>query len=221
MRLLFTLIVVVWAGVASAQTTEDDRDFITGLIEDTINNDDLIVRLINFQGALSSEATADAITIADRDGIWLRLDGLVIDWNRSALLSGQVEIETLSAERIELIRLPLPSEDDALPSAEATPFTLPDLPVSVDIGNVSADEVILTEALLGEPVTARFEGALSLIEGTGTTRILLERTDSKQGRFDIDASYVDDTRQLALFLLAEEGQNGIAARLLDLPDRPG
>lgn len=220
MRLLFTLIVVVWAGVASAQTTEDDRDFITGLIEDTINNDDLIVRLINFQGALSSGATADAITIADRDGIWLRLDGLVIDWNRSALLSGQVEIETLSAERIELIRLPLPSEDDALPSAEATPFTLPDLPVSVDIGNVSADEVILTEALLGEPVTARFEGALSLIEGTGTTRILLERTDSKQGRFDIDASYVDDTRQLALFLLAEEGQNGIAARLLDLPDRP-
>lgn len=220
MRWIFALFLVFWAGFAAAQTSEDDRDFITGLIEDSINNDDLIVRLVNFQGALSSEATADAITIADGDGIWLQLDGLTIQWNRSALLSGRVEVEKLSAERIELIRLPLPANESALPSAEATPFTLPDLPVSIELNAVSAQEIVLTEALLGEPITAQFEGALSLIDGAAVADILLERSDGKEGRFDIDASYTEATRQLALFLSVQEGQNGIAARLLVLPDRP-
>lgn len=221
MRVLITVWLLVWGSIAVAQSAEDDRSFITGLIEDTINSEEMTVRLINFEGALSYEATADAITIADPDGIWLRLDGLVIDWNRSALLGGRVEIETLSAERIELIRLPA-SNADALdiPNAEATPFALPELPVSIDIEAVSATEIILTEALLGEPVLAQFEGALTLGGGAGSTDFRLERTDSKTGRFVVDATYDNATRQLGVLLLAEEGQNGIAARLLNLPDRP-
>lgn len=209
----------VWASFAHAQTSEDDRDFITGLIEDAVSNDDMTVRLENFQGALRSSATADAITIADDDGIWLRLDGLTFEWNRSALLSGRVEVETLAAERIELIRLPAPADAD-LPTAAAEPFSLPDLPVSIDLESVTADEIILTEALLGEPVTAQFEGSLTLGGGSASADILLQRTDAKTGRFDIDAAYDNDSRQLALFALVEEGQNGIAARLLNLPDRP-
>lgn len=220
MRIFVILCMIVWGGLASAQSADDDRDFLTGLIEDTISNDNFTVRLENFQGALSSSATADAITLSDADGVWLRLDGLTIDWDRSALLSGRVEINTLAADRIELIRLPLPSQDVDVPNAAATPFALPELPVAINIANVKADEIILTEALLGEPITARFEGMLNLADGTGNTEIVLERTDAKTGRFDVDASYDNETRQLALFLLAEEGENGIAARMINLPDRP-
>ena len=221
MRFILALLVFAWAGVASAQTSDADRNFITGLIEDAVNSDELTVRLINFQGALSSSATADAITIADPEGVWLRLDGLTIEWNRSALLSGRVEIDTLSADRIEVIRLPVTDPEAAeLPSAEATPFSLPDLPVSINIADVSAAEIVLTEALLGEPISARFAGSLKLGSGEGSTDFTLERTDSKVGRFVVDASYENLTRQLGLFLLAEEGENGIAARMINLPDRP-
>lgn len=220
MRFLLAISLLCWTTAATAQTNDDDRDFITGLIEDSVSNDDFTVRLINFQGALSSEATADSITLGDAEGVWLQLDGLTITWNRSALLSGRVEIEQLSAERIELIRLPASDTDADRPTAAATPFTLPDLPVSVDIASVTADEIILTEALLGEPVAAQFSGALTLGGGTGHADIQLQRTDSKEGRFDIEAAYENDTRQLALLLSVEEGENGIAARLLNLPDRP-
>lgn len=219
MRRFLAILLCLWAVQVSAQSTEDDRDFITGLIEDSISSEDLTVRLENFQGALSAQATADAITLADKDGIWLRVDGLTFSWDRSALLSGRVEVETLKADRIELIRMP-PSQGSDMASAEATPFTLPELPVAIDIAEVTAREIVLTEALLGEPVTARFDGSLHLEGGSASAQILLERTDSKTGRFDVDLSYVDDTRQLAIFLAAEEGANGIAARLLNLPDRP-
>ena len=221
MRMLLTFMLIAWASFTTAQSNEDDRDFITSLIEDTINTDSLTVRLINFKGALSSAATADAITISDADGIWLRLDGLIINWNRSALLSGRVEIEKLSAVQIELIRLPITNTDIVdLPDAEAVPFSLPELPVSIDIAEISAVQIVLTEALLGEPLTAQFEGALKLGNGEGSTNFTLERTDNKVGRFIVDAAYENEARQLRLFLLAAEGQNGIAARILDLPDRP-
>ena len=209
MRMLLTFMLIAWASFTTAQSNEDDRDFITSLIEDTINTDSLTVRLINFKGALSSAATADAITISDADGIWLRLDGLIINWNRSALLSGRVEIEKLSAVQIELIRLPITNTDIVdLPDAEAVPFSLPELPVSIDIAEISAVQIVLTEALLGEPLTAQFEGALKLGNGEGSTNFTLERTDNKVGRFIVDAAYENEARQLRLFLLAAEGQNG-------------
>ena len=132
MRRFLAILLCLWAVQVSAQSTEDDRDFITGLIEDSISSEDLTVRLENFQGALSAQATADAITLADKDGIWLRVDGLTFSWDRSALLSGRVEVETLKADRIELIRMP-PSQGSDMASAEATPFTLPELPVAIDI----------------------------------------------------------------------------------------
>ena len=221
MRIVLGFLLIFWAGCAFAQSTEEDRDYITGLIEDTISNDEMTVRLENFEGALSSEATADAITIADPDGVWLRLEGLTIIWNRSALLSGRVEVDNLSAERIELIRLPETRTATAdLSSAQATPFSLPELPVSIDLSSVSANQIVLTEALLGEPITARFAASLQLGAGAGNTDFTLERTDGKTGRFIVDASFDNLTRQLALNLLAQEGQNGIAARLLSLPDRP-
>lgn len=221
MRVLLALVLTLWAATTFAQTAAEDRDFLTGLIEDTVSNDNMTVRLGGFAGALSSEATADTITIADRDGVWLQLDDLAITWNRAALLSGRVEIDKLVANRIELIRLPAanaPAMD--LPRAEATPFTLPDLPVSVNIASVEATEIILTEALLGEAVTARFAGALSLGGGAGAADITLQRADGKTGTFTVDAAYENTSRQLSLLLLAEEGANGIAARVLNIPDRP-
>ncbi len=221
MRFLLTFMLILWAGFATAQSaSDDDRDFLTGLIEDAVSDDNMTVRLIGFKGALSSEATADRITIADGEGVWLQLDALTISWDRSALLSGSLEISTLSAERIELIRLPEGAGEEEAPSAEATPFALPDLPVSVKIDEIAADEIVLTEALLGEPVTARFDGAVELSGGAGDASLLLARTDGKRGLFDIDATFANETRQLTLRLLAEEGQNGIAARMLNIPDRP-
>ncbi len=221
-RFLLSCAVIALATSSGAQSASDeDRDWITGLIEDAVSNDAMTVRLVNFEGALSAQATADSITIADPDGVWLRLEDLVFDWDRSALLGGRVDIEQLSAQRIELIRLPIATEDDTtVPTAEATPFALPDLPVAIDIEEISANEIILTEDLLGEPVTARFIGALTLDDGSATTDIVLERIDEKSGQFDVEASYENEGRLLAISLLAEEGEDGIAARMLDLPDRP-
>ncbi|WP_084863295.1 translocation/assembly module TamB domain-containing protein [Salibaculum halophilum] len=220
MRYLLVILSLVLAAPASAQQAEDDRGFLTGLIEDATSGLGREVRLEGFEGALASRATVEAITIADDTGVWLRLEDASLQWTRSALLKGEIRIKELAAARIILSRVPEPAGGPDVPSAQARPFTLPDLPVSVEIGEIRADRIEIAEPFLGEPVTARLAGALSLVDGLADADLTLERLDDKTGRFALDTRYDEASGQLALSLLAEEGQNGIAARILGLPGRP-
>lgn len=204
---------------ALAQQAEDDRGFLTGLIEDAVSGLGREVRLIGFEGALSSRATVEAITIADDTGIWLRLEEASLQWDRSALLSGEIQIQELTADRIILSRMPEPTGPD-LPSAEATPFSLPDLPVSVEIGEIRADRIEIAPVFLGEAVSAQFEAAVALVDGRADADVTLRRIDDKAGTLALDVIYDEGAGQLDLSLLAEEGRDGIAAGLLGLPGRP-
>ena len=98
------------------EQAERDRGFLAGLIEDNLSGAGREVIITGFQGALSSTASIEVMTIADEDGVWLRAENLVLDWNRSALLRGRLEVEELSAELIELTRPPM--ADPEAPAAE-------------------------------------------------------------------------------------------------------
>ena len=109
------------------------------------------MRVIGFRGALSSNATLEQLTIADEDGVWLSLEDASLVWSRAALLRGRLEVDELTAGRIELARLPKSDPPAPTPEdAEATPFALPELPVSIELGELRADQVVLGPSILGE-----------------------------------------------------------------------
>jgi translocation and assembly module TamB len=115
------LIAACLAGPAFAQ--EDDRDYLTAFLEDTLSDAGRQVTVTGFAGALSSQATIEQLTIADDEGVWITLNGVVLDWSRSALLSGELNVDQLSAQEILIDRLP--NTGDAAPSPEASGFSLP------------------------------------------------------------------------------------------------
>jgi len=201
-----------------AEQEERDRGFLTGLIEDNLSGVSRDVTIVGFEGALSSRATIALLTIADAEGVWLRMEDLTLDWDRSALFRGRIEVRELTAGLIALARAPV-SEAQA-PTPEATPFSLPELPVSIDIDTLRADRIVLGEPLLGEEVALTLAGSVALAGGEGTARIVAERIDGGTGRFEIAGSYSNATDVLALDLALVEGEDGIVARLLDLPGRP-
>jgi len=217
-RILVLILVLLPLGALAQDTSEEDRGFIQGLIEDALSDTSREVRLENFQGALSSRATVDRIVVTDAEGPWLILTDVALAWNRSRLLSGAIDIEELSAARIEITRQPL--REASLPSPEAQGFSLPDLPVSVEMREIEAGEIVLGESILGEALTATFAGDITLIDRVATADLRLERTDGKLGRFVIEAAFDDTARALGILLEAEEGPAGIAARTLGLPGRP-
>lgn len=220
-RLLFllSLCVAVFAAPLLAQSDAEDRGYLQALLEDNLSGAGRDVRILGFAGALSSQATIEELTIADSEGIWITLRGITLDWTRTALLRGRVEVNRLTAREIILARAPSAEEDLSPEMAEATPFRLPELPVSVNIGEISADTLTLGAPLLGEEIDLRLLGRLSLGGGEGAAEIDVTRIDGR-GAVTLDASFVNATQVLALDLSLEEDQGGIAATLLQLPDRP-
>ena len=219
---LFTLLLLPLLGLftlAQAQTTEEDRGYIQGLLEDNLSSVGRDVRIVGFAGALSARASIDELTIADGEGIWLRLTDLVLDWNRAALLRGRIDVTELTVGQIEVIRPPVP--DPELPDAEASSgFSLPELPVSVQIGRIAAERVVLGEALIGQPVEISLEGNASLDGGQGSAELTVDRIDGPQGRVLLSGAYANASRQLTLDLVVEEEADGIAATLMGLPGTP-
>ena len=121
LQLVLSCISILGLWVTAALAQEDDKDWLTRQIQNALSGAGRAVLIDGFEGALSSTAKFDRMTIADDQGIWLTLEGAELVWNRSALLRGRLEVEKLTADRLDLPRLPV-SEAEAV-QAEAEPFT--------------------------------------------------------------------------------------------------
>jgi translocation and assembly module TamB len=217
MRRILLIAASLMPGMAWAQA--DDRDYLTAFLEDTLSGAGRQVTVTGFVGALSAQATIETLTIADDQGVWITLNGVVLDWSRSALLSGELDVSELSAREIILARLP--KTEDGAPSPEASGFSLPELPVSVKIDRVAAEHIELGPGVLGQAVTGTLDASMQLAGGEGQAKLDLIRTgDGPKGKITLDASYSNATRELGLALVAEEDAKGIVVSLLDIPGAP-
>ncbi len=221
MKLFLTIICLSCLPVfATAQTAQEaeDKGYLTRLIEDNLSGAGRTVDIRGFQGALSTQASLEVLSIADDAGIWLTLENVTLNWNRGALLRGRIEIAELSASQFTLARLP--QSQTSTPSPEATAFALPELPVSIALDALQIDRITLGDTILGEPFNASLSGAARLDGGEGAMKIIATRLDKNSGLFDVDVSYANETTVLALDLTVAEDADGIIARKLDLPDHP-
>ncbi|WP_420005373.1 translocation/assembly module TamB domain-containing protein [Arenibacterium sp. LLYu02] len=207
------------AGVA--QDASESGGLLVSFLEDTLSSDNRAISVQGLEGAFSSQAKIARLTVSDEDGIWLTVEGAELDWNRLALVRGRFSVNHLTAERIIIDRAPkaLPT-DPELPTPEATPFSLPELPVALEIGEISAKEINLGAALLGQEARISVEGALTLAEGALDTKLSVARLDRPGDGLALSASYANTSEQLALDLQVSEAPGGLLAAAMDLPGRP-
>lgn len=218
-RFLVSLLLFVCALPALAQETpEQERSWLLTTVENQLSSPNRQIRLGGIRGVLSSEAEIGEITIADRQGIWLRIVNARIEWTRSALLLGRLDIQTLGAERIEISRRPLP--DESLPSPEAQPFRLPELPLSIDLRNLDIDRIVFGEPVFGLASELSASGRLSLAGGALDTELNLERLDGPGGSLRLAAAYANATENLDLDLSLTEPENGVVANVLNIEGKP-
>ncbi|RLQ88429.1 translocation/assembly module TamB domain-containing protein [Notoacmeibacter ruber] len=204
-------------GSSDASPEEEKGAFLT-YVEDKLSTPDRRISISNINGILSSEASIDEITISDEEGVWLTITNAAIDWNRSALLRAQLEIDSLSAENIVMTRKPAPAETPM--EAEATPFQLPDLPVAIRIGELAVERAEFDETVFGLASILSMQGNLSLRDGTLDTALQIQRLDGPGGELTLEAGYSNENRQVDLDLLLDEPENGVVANLLNIEGKP-
>lgn len=197
---------------------EQDRSQFLAFIEEKISGPGRVVRINGIEGALSSNASIAEITISDDDGVWLRISNATIVWTRTALFRGRLDIDELSAERIDFPRLPTPS--DEAPAPEAGGFALPELPVAVLLDELNIGVLRLGEPVFGLEAEVTLAGSIALEDSSLETDLQMQRVDEPGGTFTIAASYEQSSTQLALNVVLSEPADGIVANLLNLEDRP-
>ncbi|SHK20522.1 autotransporter secretion inner membrane protein TamB [Shimia gijangensis] len=203
----------------SALANEEDKGRLTRFLEDTLSGAGREVQIEGFEGALSSHATMKSLIISDSKGPWLTLNGVELIWTRSAVLRGRIEVEKLIAKEILIPRLPEPEKTSPSPEASGG-FALPELPVSVNIGEINAARVAIGEPVFGVETTVSLVGSMLLLDGTGAAKLDLVRTDGQQGHIRLEAGYANADEILAIEFNLQEAPNGIAATLMSLPGQP-
>ncbi|MEM6478908.1 MAG: hypothetical protein AAF647_07660, partial [Pseudomonadota bacterium] len=201
----------VFAAAQSAQ--------IARLLENQLSNEERKVEITGFEGALTARATIDRIRVSDAQGVWLEARGLLLDWNRAALLAGRLDVRALTAEQISLLRAPQ-SAGPQLPSEEASGFRIPDLPVAVALDRLEIGRLRLGESLLGVPLEARLALSARLDGAALALALEAERIDGQPGRAELDFSYADESHTLTVRVDVSEPRGGVVARALSLPGLP-
>ncbi|MFQ6549614.1 translocation/assembly module TamB domain-containing protein [Aestuariibius sp. 2305UL40-4] len=219
-RLALITLLALPLPAAAQETAQEERDvgLIQGFIEENLSGVSRTVRIEGFDGALSSRATIERLTIADEQGVWLRAEDLVLDWNRSALLRGRVEVNEMTAGLIALPRTPI--AEATAPSPEATPFALPELPVSIRVDELRADRIELGAPLVGQELILSLTGSASLADGDGQASLQADRLEGQEGSFALTGSYSNETDILDLDLTFAEAEDGIVATRLGIPGAP-
>ncbi|MHA3914926.1 translocation/assembly module TamB domain-containing protein [Halovulum sp. GXIMD14793] len=198
---------------------EDKNGFVISFLEDQLSTDARKIRVSGVSGLLSSSATVAQITVSDREGVWLLIKDATVIWDRTALFNGAVEVEELSAQLIEYRRNPV-AEKSNLPSAQATAYRVPDLPVSVDLRKLKVDQFRIGETVLGTGARMALEGNLSIGGGVLDTQLTLQRLDGPGGSFVMTAGFNNATENLSLDMSLQEPPGGILTTLAGINGLP-
>lgn len=217
------MLLTALTGAVAAQESEAEEDgggLLVRLLEDNLSGDNRNIQVTGLSGALSGRATIERLTVSDDQGVWLTISDAVLDWNRLALVRGRFSVNELSADEIVVARAPTPTDSPDLPSPEAQPFAVPELPVAVEIGRLATARLELGQELVGRTAVLSLDGSLTLADGALDARLTAERLDRASDALKLVAGFSNETQVIDLDLDFREESGGLIATLLDVPGSP-
>lgn len=199
------------------QTDFAHRQLATWIAEATAGGN-AQVRIGRIEGTLPTDITLHDFEIADAQGSWFQGDRLHLTWSPMALLSRQVKIDIIEADTLTVMRAPAPS---APQPASNEPFSLPHLPVTIDLGKLTIARLSLPKALAGDDMALGIQAQASAHRsGDLILQLSAHRLDQGNGSDDIslNAAYGRRADQLSIDATIDEPRGGIVGKLAGLPD---
>ncbi len=148
----------------------------------------LTAKVQGLEGFLPFDIRIGGIALSDAKGPWLAAKDLRFAWSFSALLTGRIEIEAVTADVIRFMRPPdlPPSPPPATPEAPfAWPPTFPGLP-PILLDNLRVNRIIVDKEAAGQRFEGQLRGRLAAQEG-GAVGFSLDasRTDGPKAVFQL------------------------------------
>ncbi|MBW9114446.1 translocation/assembly module TamB domain-containing protein [Rhizobium cauense] len=192
---------------------------VTDRVASSLSNRDMTIRVENPEGLLTGGLRASQIVLSDTKGIFAQVDGLAINWNPLALLTGRFHARSVETAAIHILRQPvrtLPSR----PAAEGEGEGGFSLPVTIDIDRISLPEINLAQSLIGRAFSLAADGSVRADNEGGNASINVRRHDAPDAKLVADVAFMPDRNQLRLKAKLTEPKGGLLAGLLALPGNP-
>lgn len=219
--------VLIWLSLAApvaAQTSIFDLD--NRLVQFALNQ-------ISSPG--SFEITADlvedaegatrlnGVKISDGTGVWLTIEQLVVDWNSSAILRGQLDLERIIVRGLDMQRAPAPGAEAPELDVQATqgtpsPFDWPRAPIPVIVSDMTLENIRIGPDVMGQSLTFDGKGSARDQGDEQRLELTITRTDDIDG--EIALTYLRDfaAKTLGVELTAREDAGGVVAMLAGFPE---
>lgn len=207
---LFLVLIVCFIGFTSS-----GAKFAARQISSLASTADQKVEISPPQGLLTGNLRLESVALSDRNGVYARINGIVVDWSPSSLLTGTFRADLISANSVEFERTPLPSEQPA--EQKTGSFSLP---IAVDIKKLAFNDIQLGEKLVGRAFQLTAEGNAKASSRDLAANIAVHRKDVPQAGIIADITYAPTDNILQLKANLSEPQGGILANLLALPGAP-
>jgi translocation and assembly module TamB len=203
--------------VFGALQTPPGQRMAANLISSAASGPEGGVELDGLTGFFPTNLGVARIALSDREGPWLTVENARLRWSFGSLLSGRLRVEELSAERVAVLRPPLP--DQQTPPDKGGDSRLR-LPVGIELEAFSIGDLHLAAALAQVDSHWRLAGNALLPADLAQGRLVLngERLDGPAGRLAADVRFDAERRTVDGEVRLTEGQGGVVAVLLERPD---
>jgi translocation and assembly module TamB len=201
----------------SGGRADDQQSILAGVISQALSSPDIRVSVGAVDGPLSSKSTIRNIVLSDRDGPFLTVDQVQLEWRRAALLSRRLEVDRLQIGKVDYTRKPFTT---ARPATANEPL-LPELPLKVIVKAFELGELALGEPVVGQAARLGASGKITLgppTEGLDS-EIAIRRFD-RDGEIALKLLFVPQGATLDLVARVNEGQGGLIAHVASIPGAP-
>ena len=183
------------------------------------------VSIAGMSGRFPDKFHLDSIALRDKEGVWLSLHNIDLNWSPLSMVWRTARIYSLKADELNIPRLPV-SDPTAAPAAPAS-TAKSKLGLSIDIRTLAVQRINVGAPLAGIPASFSLSGhgSLSSIDPVidGLSLPTLPKSDIALHVKRLDASGQIDLAtttgggKLGLHLDAQEGKDGFAAAKLKMP----
>jgi translocation and assembly module TamB len=209
------------AFVSARWQVREGRSLIAEFVSHAASSPGAEVSIDALEDLLSSRPVLRGVSVADRKGVWLKVDHVAIDWSPLSLLALRLDVDSLEIGRVDIARRPAPDAPAPKPESEGAAPSLPDLPLRIRLGRLALGELSLAEPVIGAPAKFSVTGAAALGPRSDGARLdlLVQRLDAP-GRVSARGEVSPGANALSLWLNAQEPEGGVIARVAEIPGLP-
>ena len=188
---LFVALLAILAAALILLDTAPGHRFIVDRIAGIETSSGLKIRIGRIDGSVFGKSQLRNVAVSDQQGVFLTSPEIALDWSPGAWLANRLSIDSLTAERINLVRLP-----HLKPSGKKGPI-LPGF--DIHVGELRIDRLDIGSAVSGKARSGRVSGKADVRSGRALVELnayvndggdrLNFKLDAEpdRNRFDIDA----------------------------------